>query len=59
MSEPKVGDLQNPSGVDETVTGFELAMVNNFTVMQIDHALDQIANQGGDEHVVQSIIGVA
>ena len=58
LPQTEIRDLQNPFGVDEAVAGFQVAMENNFAVMQIYHAFDEIADQGGNEHIVQSIIAV-
>lgn len=51
--ESKVGDLAHPPGVDQAVTGSQVAMGNNFRIVKIYHALQYIRHQRGDEHVVQ------
>ena len=48
-----VGDLQDPPGGDDTVGRFQVAVTVQVCLLQINHSLDEVVHQGGDEHGVQ------
>ena len=58
VSEAKVWDLQDPSRIDEAIGGLQIAVVHYVALVQIDHALDEVAHEGGDEHVVEPVVHV-
>jgi len=48
-----VGDLQDPPGGDDTVGRFQVAVTVQVCLLQINHCLDEVVHQRGDEHGVQ------
>lgn len=46
-------DLADPTGVNEAVAGAQVPMGYYLRVVQVNHALQDIGDQRGNEHVIQ------